>query len=87
MTAVDERAPVSFVVWNNQGYGEIAAAMRGAGVEVVGCDPTPPDFAGIAAACRIPHVAIPPDPAALTAALASARRAGGPAMIEITIPT
>jgi acetolactate synthase-1/2/3 large subunit len=87
MTAVDERAPVVFVVWNNRGYGEIAAAMRGAGVEVVGCDPTPPDFAGIAAACRVPHAAIPPDAAALTAALDAARRTGGPAMIEIAIPT
>jgi acetolactate synthase-1/2/3 large subunit len=87
MTAVDECAPVVFVVWNNRGYGEIASAMRGAGVEVVGCDPTPPDFAGIAAACRMPHVAVPPDAAALTAALAAARRAGGPAMVEISIPS
>jgi acetolactate synthase-1/2/3 large subunit len=91
MTAVDEAAPVVFVVWNNRGYGEIAAAMRGAGVAVVGCDATPPDFAGIAAACRIPHAAIAPDAAALTAAmtkaLAAARRASGPAMVEITVPS
>jgi hypothetical protein len=39
----------------------------------------------------MPHAAIPPDAAALTAALTTARttarRDGGPAMVEITVPS
>ena len=51
MVAKDERLPIIFIVWNNRGYREIASAMREAGVTVIGCDPTPPDFRLIAAAC------------------------------------
>lgn len=43
-SAVDAGAPVIFLVWNNNGYGEIETYMRGAGIEPVGVKPTPPDF-------------------------------------------
>ncbi|HAG27002.1 MAG TPA: hypothetical protein DCK86_09240, partial [Rhodobacter sp.] len=38
-TALDENLPIRFVVWNNQGFGEIASAMAEVGAEVIGCDP------------------------------------------------
>lgn len=56
MTAVDENLPILFVVWNNRGYGEIATSMIDANVTPVGCDPSPPDFRHIAAACGVPYV-------------------------------
>jgi acetolactate synthase I/II/III large subunit len=42
--AVDAKAPVIFLVWNNNGYGEIESSMRRVGVEPVGVSPAPPDF-------------------------------------------
>lgn len=44
MVAKDENIRVIFVIWNNHGYREIETSMEAAGVTVVGCDPTPPDF-------------------------------------------
>ncbi|GHE00866.1 hypothetical protein U879_13730 [Defluviimonas sp. 20V17] len=85
MTARDEELGIIFLIWNNRGYGEIAQAMAAAGAEVLGCDPTPPDFADLARACGLPHQRIAADPAALTAALARARATTGPAMIEVTV--
>ncbi|MGR3762279.1 5-guanidino-2-oxopentanoate decarboxylase (plasmid) [Roseobacteraceae bacterium NS-SX3] len=85
MAAVDENLPVTFVIWNNRGYREIATSMQDAGVSVVGCDPTPPDFAAAAASFGIRHNCVAADPAAVADALK--QTAGqGPAMIEITAP-
>ena len=83
MTARDEGVDVTFVVWNNHGYGEIAEAMAAVGAEVLGCDPTPPDFADLARACGLPHQRITADPAALAQALMQTRATRGPAMIEV----
>ena len=83
MVAVDEKLPVVFIVWNNRGYGEIATWMRAADVEVIGCDPTPPDFAAIAAACGIPFHRTAPGRESLAVTLRTAMNGGGPAMIEI----
>ena len=55
MAAVDEALPIIFVVWNNNGYREIETSMESAGVKVVGCDPTPPNFELVAASCGIPY--------------------------------
>ncbi|WP_127901610.1 5-guanidino-2-oxopentanoate decarboxylase [Solirhodobacter olei] len=81
MTAMDEGVDVTFVVWNNHGYREIAEAMSAAGTEVLGCDPTPPLFEPMAAAARMPFVTIPATPDALAAALRAPRK--GPRMIEV----
>ncbi|MDX2482661.1 MAG: 5-guanidino-2-oxopentanoate decarboxylase, partial [Pseudodonghicola sp.] len=85
MAAVDEKLPITFVIWNNHGYREIATAMQDVGVPVVGCDPTPPDFALTAASFGIPHQAVAPDPAEIAQALRKAP-ADGPSMIEIAAP-
>ncbi len=84
MTAMDEGVGVTFLVWNNAGYREIADAMTAAGTQVLGCDPTPPLFAQIAAACRMPFASIAAEPEALRAALAGPQT--GPRMIEIRVP-
>lgn len=83
MVAVDERLPIVFIVWNNRGYREIAAAMREAGVTVVGCDPTPPDFALVAASCGMTFEHCRPEPHAVAETLLRAREADGPVIMEI----
>jgi acetolactate synthase-1/2/3 large subunit len=80
-TAVDEGLPITYLVWNNAGYGEIASAMRHANTEVIGCTPSPLRLGPFAAACDLPFQQIPPDPEALKQALRS--RAPGPNLIEI----
>ena len=81
-TAVDEAVNVSFVVWNNAGFREIAEAMAGAGARVIGCDPSPLKMAPFAAACDLPFVSIANDPGALRAALLGGT---GPRMIEVRV--
>ncbi len=86
MTAVDEALPVIFVIWNNRGYYEIAASMQDAGVSVVGCDPTPPDFAATAASFGIPFRRCNADGDAVGRVVKHMIAQGGPAMIEIEAP-
>ncbi|MDE3027261.1 MAG: 5-guanidino-2-oxopentanoate decarboxylase [Paracoccaceae bacterium] len=83
LTAVDEGLDVTFLVWNNAGYGEIAQAMEAAGIDVIGCDPRPPLFEPLAAACRMPFRRVDNTPEALRAALEKPRT--GPRMIEVTV--
>ncbi|EEW25597.1 5-guanidino-2-oxopentanoate decarboxylase [Rhodobacter ferrooxidans] len=83
-TAVDEGLPISFVVWNNAGFREIAEAMTAAGVPVTGCTPSPLNLEPFAAACDLPFTSIPNKPAALRKALAT--RHAGPRLIEIRVP-
>ena len=85
MCAVDEKLPIRFVVWNNRGYGEIASSMAAAGVSVVGCDPSPPDFAATAASFGIPFQRVTSDPERVARALQNAP-ADGPMMVEILAP-
>ncbi len=80
-TAVDEGLPITFVVWNNAGFREIAEAMAGAGAQVIGCTPTPLRMDPFAAACDLPFQSVPANPTALRDALA--RPAQGPRMIEV----
>lgn len=86
MCAVDEALPITFVIWNNHGYQEIATSMQAVGVDVIGCDPTPPDFADIARACGLPYECCAPDPCAFADALKTRWDETGPRMIEITAP-
>ncbi len=80
-TAVDEHLPISFVVWNNAGFREIAEAMASVGAKVIGCDPSPLKMAPFAAACDLPFVSVACDPDALQAVLAMP--SSGPRMIEV----
>lgn len=85
MAAVDASLPVTFVIWNNRGYGEIAASMEAVNVPVTGCDPTPPEFGPAAASFGIPYTRAPMDPQAIAAALEEASRRGTPSIVEIEI--
>jgi acetolactate synthase-1/2/3 large subunit len=80
--AVDESLPITFIIWNNSAYGEIADAMRAADTQVIGCHPSPLDHAAFAKACAMAFQSIPMTPQALHAALISAQN--GPRLIEIT---
>jgi acetolactate synthase-1/2/3 large subunit len=79
--AVDEDLPVTFIVWNNAAFREIAEAMTAAQTRVIGCAPSPFDMAHLAAACGLPFARVAQDPAALAAALKAP--AMGPRMIEV----
>lgn len=81
LTAVEEGLDITFVVFNNRGFGEIASAMRAAGAEVVGCTPRPPDFEAFAKSCGLSFTRC----GAGEVAPALAAR-GGPRMIEILLP-
>ena len=81
-TARDEGVDVTFLVWNNAGFREIAEAMAGAGAPVIGCDPSPLKLQPFAAACDLPFTRVAPDPAAVAAAVAAGR---GPRLIEIAV--
>lgn len=83
MCAVQENLPICFMIWNNHGYQEIATSMQDAGVSVVGCDPTPPDFAAVAQSCGLPFWRCEPEPEAVAEALRAAMEEGGPTLIEI----
>ena len=82
-TAVDERLPITFLVWNNAAYNEIADAMRAANTEVIGCHPSPLKMEPFAAACDLPFTSVPLDPEALHWALAQPQ--DGPRLIEVRI--
>jgi len=84
MAAVDENLPVTFVIWNNHGYREIAASMQDVGVSVIGCDPSPPDFAATAKSFGIPFTTAQAEPQAVAHALRKIAALDGPSMIEVT---
>jgi acetolactate synthase-1/2/3 large subunit len=78
LTAVEEGLNITFIVFNNRGFGEIASAMRDAGAEVIGCAPRPPDLAAFARACGLPFERATP---------ATLRVSGdGPRLIEVVLP-
>lgn len=82
-TAVDEALPITFLVWNNAGFREIAEAMAGAGTSVIGCTPSPLRLLPFAAACDLPFASIPPEPQALRDALRGG--SAGPRLMEIRL--
>jgi acetolactate synthase I/II/III large subunit len=82
-TAVDERLPITFLVWNNGAFREIADAMHAANTEVIGCHPSPLRLEPFAAACDLPFTSIPQDPEVLHWALTQPN--DGPRLIEIRV--
>jgi acetolactate synthase-1/2/3 large subunit len=81
-TAVDEKLPITYVVWNNAGFREIEEALRQAKVDpILGCDPSPVDMEDFAAAYGLPFAQIPQDPAELIEMLETPL--DGPRFLEI----
>ncbi len=85
MVAVDENLPIIFIVWNNRGYQEIERSMRNAGVNVIGCNPTPPDFSMIAAACGMPFSHCDTNPENVATVIGEALAESKPVLIEIRV--
>lgn len=85
MAAVDENLPVIFVLWNNRGYGEIASSMKAVNIAIVGCDPSPPDFAATAASFGIPFARANQNPKTIATAIAEASNRKSPSILEIEI--
>lgn len=65
-TAVDENLPITFIVWNNASYREIAEAMEAARTRVIGCTPSPLNLPDFAAACDLPFASVDPEVSAMT---------------------
>jgi acetolactate synthase I/II/III large subunit len=86
MTAAQENLPITFIIWNNGGYGEIELTMENADIDVVGCDPKPPLFGHVAASCGMPYTKVAAEPEALREALMPKAGQSGPVMIEIDAP-
>ncbi|MGV8987549.1 MAG: 5-guanidino-2-oxopentanoate decarboxylase [Cypionkella sp.] len=82
-TAVDERLPITYLIWNNAAFREIAEAMRDANTEIIGCHPSPLKMEPFAAACDLPFTSIPQDPEVLHWALS--QPCDGPRMIEVRV--
>ncbi len=80
-SAVDEKLPITFVIWNSAGYLEIEKYMIEAKTEVIGCTPSPLKMEPFAAACDLPFQSVANDPGALKAALENP--CDGPRMIEV----
>jgi acetolactate synthase-1/2/3 large subunit len=81
-SAVDCGARVIFLVWNNDGYGEIRSYMVGRGIQPEGVTPSAPDFGKIADAYGLPSVRLD-DVAELSNALKRFADLSGPSLIEI----
>lgn len=79
--ALDEGLQLTFVVWNNAAFREIAEAMIEAQTPVIGCNPSPLAMDHFAAACGLPFASVAQDPAALEAALRQPCK--GPRLIEV----
>ena len=86
MTAAQEKLPITFIIWNNGGYGEIELTMERADIDVVGCDPKPPLFRSVAESCGMPFEQVEAEAEALAKALKRKQGAKGPRMVEITAP-
>lgn len=83
MAAVDEKLPIVFIIWNNNGYQEIETSMANAGVNVVGCDPTPPNFKLVAASCGVAYFQTSTEPESVQQVLNKALKTGEPVILEI----
>jgi acetolactate synthase-1/2/3 large subunit len=47
-SAIEARAPIIVLLWNNEGYGEIKRYMQERGIPTIGVDIYTPDLLGIA---------------------------------------
>lgn len=83
ISAVDANIPVIYIVWNNQGHGEIRRFMDDAKVDKVGVDIIPPNYVALANAmgCKGEQVN---SLAELKHALTTATQHNAPYLIELS---
>lgn len=84
-TAVDERTPVIFIVWNNNGYQEIERYMLDHAIKPEGVRPSPPDFVSVAQAYGMAAERVEGTDD-LPAALERAKAAGRAYLIDLIVP-
>ena len=82
MTAVEAAVSLPIVVWNNAALGQIRDDMVAAGIPELGVVARNPDFVALARACGAEGCRVQ-GAAALTEALRTALRHGGPSLIEV----
>lgn len=81
-SAIEAKAPIVVLVWNNQGYGEIKAYMAERGIPEIGVDIYTPDLVAIARGygCAAERAT---DPAHLRELLLAAKGRALPTLIEV----
>ncbi len=84
-TAMDEAAPVIFVVWNNNGYQEIERYMIDNGIHSEGVKPSAPDFVAVARAYGMAGERLD-GPGDLAQALLRGRATGKAYLIDLITP-
>ncbi len=82
IVAVQEQAHVVFIVWNNQGYGEIERYMRGSSIERVGVSLHTPDFIALAISMGL-EAHKPESRTDFVQAMIEARNSGRATLIEL----
>jgi acetolactate synthase-1/2/3 large subunit len=85
-TAVEAAAPVTVLVFNNQGYGGLKYLQTAYGIPHVGVDLHTPDFVGFGTAMGLPSWRVD-NVADFEAVFASAMAGDGPNLIEVDITT
>ena len=85
LSAVQEGLNITFLVFNNRGFGEIATAMREAGAEVLGCTPNPPELDAFARACGLPFARCTPDDLARDDLAGVINPERGPRLVEVVL--
>ncbi|GAB5447886.1 5-guanidino-2-oxopentanoate decarboxylase [Gymnodinialimonas sp.] len=84
-TAMDEKTPVIFLVWNNSGYQEIERYMVDNQIKPEGVKPSAPDFTAVAKAYGMPAERVE-GTEGLAPALARAKAAGSAYLIDMIVP-
>jgi len=81
-TAKDCDLPIIYLVWNNQGYGEIESSMLAAGITPVGVSPKPPQLDALAQAYGLQYQRLN-QLHDLTALLQQSAQGSSPVIIEV----
>jgi acetolactate synthase-1/2/3 large subunit len=84
-TAKDFELPIIFIVWNNQGYGEIESSMLAVGVTPIGVSPMPPILDALAIAYGLKYMQLV-NVNDLSNVLQQAVHHKGPMLLEINDP-
>ena len=78
----DWALPIIYIVWNNQGYGEIESSMLSVGITPVGVSPKPPKIDALAKAYGIGYAYLTSF-GELTNLLKKAAKSQSPMLLEI----
>ncbi len=84
-SAMDEKTPITVIVWNNDGYREIETYMCDKGITPIGVKPSPPDFMQVAQAYGLNAIRLG-DISDLSDVLKKANLSDEPTLVEISQP-